>query len=359
MRVEGASRIRARRVALVSALVVASLVVGAPAAAQDARSRPAPETASLGWSRLPGAESCPTAIELGEAVDALLGRRVLVAASTADLALEGRVEPIEGGFRATIAVARRGGATEGERVYEQHGDCEALLAPVATIVALLIDPDAELQPDAELSSSAPPAPAPSAPASPDAGPAPARAVEPLRPTSSFVVRVDASVGLEAFLAPSVAPLGRAQVELGFRVGDVPLGLAFVGELAPWSRASLPADAFVDLFEARGGLGLCVEPSLAPSLGLSVCAIGEAGGAFVVGERDARSDARERLTGLVELAAMLRARLLAHVSAHLGAALGVPLRTDPWLADGAAFYRPDPLGFAVWLGLGFDAGPGAR
>lgn len=336
---------RASTQAVFLACLSGLLLATSPVRAQDA------ETASLGWSRLPGAESCPTAIELGEAVERNLGRDVLVAAPDAALSIEGRIEPAEGGFRAVLAVARRGGASEGERVYQHAGACVDALEPLALIVALMIDPDAEPEAEPE--------------AAPEAEPAAVSETEtvPESETETEVARAPLAIGgdlsatLAAFVTPSAAPAGRASLALRFPAGPLPLAVALVGVLTPWSRADVAGGSWADLLQLHGGIGLCAVPELARGLELSVCALGEAGGAFVVGQRGLVPDERERVLFLVELAATLRLRVVDALTAHAGASLAVPLRTEPYLAGGAAFYQPAPVGFFVFVGLGFDVGLG--
>jgi hypothetical protein len=341
----------------------------------------AAETASLGWSRLPGAESCPTAIELGQAAERVLGRDVLVAAPDAALSIEGRIEPAEGGFRAVLGVARRGGASEGERVYVHAGACAEALEPLALIVALMIDPEAETEtvpetvpvpetvtepepepetetvPETETETEAEPEPATEPVPEPVPVPEPEPVPLPDAGRSALALSGDLSAALAAFVTPSAAPAGRASLALRFDAGPVPLAVALVGVLTPWSRADAAAGSWVDLLQLHGGIGLCTVPELARGLELSVCALGEGGGAFVVGQRGLAPDERERVIFLLEIAATLRLRVLDALTAHAGASLAVPLRTEPYLAGGAAYYRPDPVGLFVFVGLGFDVGLG--
>ena len=67
-------------------------------AASDARAQDAKgTTATLGWARLDGAETCIGTQELAQAVEKLLGRSVFVPASEAELAIEGLVDPKRAG----------------------------------------------------------------------------------------------------------------------------------------------------------------------------------------------------------------------------------------------------------------------
>jgi hypothetical protein len=320
---------------------------------------PRAETASLGWSRGPGTEMCATAIELGEEVEAILGRDVLVAAPDAELALEGRIEREGEGFRAVIAVTRRDGSSEGERIYTHPGvNCRDATESIALILALLIDPDAE-----------PPenAPPPAEREGPREGtreqhperdaPPGEETREPVGP-APFGLAVDLSGLVTAFITPSAAPGGRAAVHLRFPSGPLPpLAVVVTGWLAPWSRADAGGGAWVDHLFVLGGAGLCTIPSLTEWLDLSICVMGEAGGGFVIGERTLVPDERERVLAFFEAAITLRAHVWEALTANLGASLVVPFRTEPWLATGNAYWRPNPVGLFVFLGVGFDVGFG--
>ncbi|MBX7194317.1 MAG: hypothetical protein K1X94_19835 [Sandaracinaceae bacterium] len=328
----------------------------------------ASETASLGWSRLPGTESCATAIELGEAVEAILGRDVLVAAPDAALSLTAE------GYRATIAVTRRGGESEGERVYEHAGhECSAATEAIALILALLIDPDASLsdagsaEPESGTGtgtgtgtgagSGSDPTAGTGAESESGTGEESGTADEPQEP-APFGLALDLSGMLAAFVTPSAAPAGRAAIHLRFPSGPLPpLTVVALGWLSPWSRAQGAGDAWADYLFAIGGVGLCVAPRLASWLDLSICAAGEAGGSFVIAQQALTPDERERVAFFFEASATLRAHVYDAFTAHLGISLAVPFRTEPWAASGAAYWRPDPVGLFVFLGVGFDVGFG--
>lgn len=131
--------------------VVAALVARAALAPDEASAQPAatpadkPKTATLGWVRLDGAESCEGTQELAQHVERLLGRTVFVAPASAELAVEGRVSRTpEGGFAAVISVASATGASLGTRALGPEKTCAALTEAVELAVALMIDPDAKL-----------------------------------------------------------------------------------------------------------------------------------------------------------------------------------------------------------------------
>ncbi|MBN8609268.1 MAG: hypothetical protein J0L92_01700 [Deltaproteobacteria bacterium] len=332
----------------------ATLLFAGPAHALVAvEEPPAAETASLGWSRGPGTEMCATAIQLGEEVEAILGRDVLVAAPDAELSLEGRIERAGEGFRAVIAVTRRDGSSEGERIYTHPGvNCRDATESIALILALLIDPDAEPPSDEPDPNATDPN------ATDDSPPAETRS-EPVDDTvAPFGLAVDLSGLLAAFVTPSAAPGGRTAIHLRFPSGPLPpLAVVVTGWLAPWSRADASGGAWVDHLFVVGGAGLCTIPSLTDWLDLSICVMGEAGGGFVIAERTLVPDERERVLAFFEAAITLRAHVWQALTANLGASLVVPFRTEPWLATGNVYWRPDPVGLFVFLGVGFDVGFG--
>jgi len=106
-------------------------------AQDEARRGPA-----LHWVRLPGAESCITAAELAQRVEARLERGVFVLPQHAELAVEGHVRPrAEGGFVASLAVSNRAGVLLGARDLESpDADCRALDDALILITALTLFP---------------------------------------------------------------------------------------------------------------------------------------------------------------------------------------------------------------------------
>jgi hypothetical protein len=128
---------------LLSAFASAALVVYC-ALVTSVHAQPLPRPA-LHWSRAADATSCIDPQQLALRVTALTGP-VLVAASAADVSIEGHVERLpSGSFRARVTSTSRGGAQRGERTLEQDGDCRALDEALAFVIALLIDPDLVLQ----------------------------------------------------------------------------------------------------------------------------------------------------------------------------------------------------------------------
>jgi hypothetical protein len=112
--------------------------------AASARAEP-PRRPALHWSRTPEAASCIDPRALALRVIELTGP-VLVAASDADVSIEGQIERLaEGTFRASVTATGTDGVQRGTRTLEQQGDCRALDQALAFVIALLIDPDLVLQ----------------------------------------------------------------------------------------------------------------------------------------------------------------------------------------------------------------------
>lgn len=131
--------------------IIVSLAIVAPgvALAQESDEREL-RTSSLSWVRLPGAESCISTRALAEAVEARLRRPVIISAAQADLSIEGRISPLESGFRAVVVVSSPDGAVLGERTIDQEvDDCRVLDERLALVIAVMIDPEAALAPDPE------------------------------------------------------------------------------------------------------------------------------------------------------------------------------------------------------------------
>lgn len=151
---------RAQR--LLPAVVTAlSVLSSAPASAGEET-----QTFALSWVRLAGAEACIGPVELARAIDERLGRRVIVPPASADVSVEGRVEPSEGGgFRALIALTQADGIVIGSReVVTTSANCRELDPKLVLVIALTVDPDATERPP-EHDPSPPPEddPAPSEP----------------------------------------------------------------------------------------------------------------------------------------------------------------------------------------------------
>jgi hypothetical protein len=217
--------LRSRSVGVLASVAAIFLLAlgGGRAAAGDA---PSKKTASLGWSRLEGADGCIATRDLAQGVEKLLGRSALVSASQADLAIEGRIEKRAPGpgYHATLTVSSSKGDPLGSReLSTESSDCRALDAEVELAVALMIDPEAAL---------APPTAAPSASASaPPVVSAPPTASVTAPPARTVYVPVPAP-------PPPPAPEPwRGDLAAGVAVGfghlpEVSPGVVIAGSLEP-------------------------------------------------------------------------------------------------------------------------------
>src|SRR5579871_2651613 len=132
---------------------------------------------SLGWVRLPGAESCIATRDLARDVEQRLGKAVFVSPAQAEVIVEGRIEAVTGGeaaFRARLTLTNAQGAVLGTRDLDvpAGSTCRSIDDQLSLVIALLIDPDAILAPRG--APSPPPVP-PVPPAQPKVAPVPAPA----------------------------------------------------------------------------------------------------------------------------------------------------------------------------------------
>jgi hypothetical protein len=321
-------------------LVLFWIVLAPTAAAQDDA---AGRTASLGWVRLPGAESCPSAQAIAQATEALLGREAFVPPADAALAIEGRAEAREGGFRATLAVSDATGASVGERVVEADGTCDALLSPLSIVLAILVDPDAT-----------PVTPPPDDP--PD----------PIIETRVITERVEVPVevrsppwrlelDLGAVLAVGATPFVSGGGELYVFLtppGFVPIGLH--GWIVPFSRADFGAGLFVDQLTSWVGLSICPAAAHDETFSIAACAGLDVGAVFVVGsERTVVPTDTNRITGGLDLSVRGRVHLIGPLWLTLSAALLVPFRNQSFnYAMTIPYYAPEPVALIVTLGPSF-------
>ncbi len=311
--------------------------------------------------RLPGAESCISAADLGARIETHLGRKVLVSPSVADLSIEGRVEPTGQGaarrFRATVGGTRRSGEPIGTReLVSPTGDCRSLDDGLVIVLALMIDPDAT---------------APAQPEPPPPLPAPitreivseriiVREIERVPPEPARAPwLVDASAaGVAAFeRVPGVAP----GVRVGLRAGPSRLA-AF--EL---SFGALPSGALdagtrrVAVAVLDAGLAFCPGLALGSRFEVGGCAGMRVGVVRSTGQGfDADHDVDR---GLADVAVGPRATatLVGPLFAVASASLVVPLVRQETTATNAAgdevvLHTRGALGAELGAGLGLHFSP---
>lgn len=355
LRVEAAGYTCERRCRLVRA--EASLVLNvAPAARSHRKGKqatrpPGERTSSLSWVRMPGAEGCLASAPLARAVEDQLDRHVFVSAADADLAVEGRAERVDDGWRAVIQVTDAEGAILGERTLESAAEACDELGEMATVaVALMIDPL-------------------TAPAEPDR-PDPPPDAEPRERVVVRTERVEVPVEVPVPVEPPPRPGWRVEIDAAL-VGSVGLSpllnLGGMSELIfeppgfvpfaihaavfPFSRAEQSSGAHADFFHVHGGVQICPLGLRDGGLALHGCLGVDAGAVFVVGG-DLAVDETERVIGQGHVALRGHWDVVGPLTIRLGLHLLIPFRQDdPFTSAGAPFYTPEPVAGMADLGVG--------
>jgi len=289
---------------------------------------------TLSWTRLEGAEVCPTVVQVAAELEEILGRSVLVDASLADRIVEVSVSPgTDVAFVARIQVSSPSGEVLGLRELAAHAaDCSDLLEGASMAIALMIDPDA-LGREREVEAIEVPIVVPAEP----------------QPPTRFTMDVGGAATFA--VGPFVSGAGYARALLSLP-GFVPFGV--VGVLQPFSRAEAMGGA-VDFTTVLGGLTICPLFFHGARFSIEGCAGIDLGGALVVGNaRPMMLRENERFLVQLDLQAAGRVVLFGPLALHLLAALVVPFRNDAWLqADGSTFFAPEPVGAMVGLGISLD------
>lgn len=296
------------------ALTAALGLLAASLGSVDADAAPPAGASSLGWVRHPGAETCIGSRALAEAVEARLGRPVFGSAAQADLAIEGRIEREPGGaWRAVIAVAGADEVALGTRELRSEApSCHALDAELALVIAVMLDPQADLRPA--------PAPAPA------------------------VVARPALIAIPYRLPPPAEPWrGGLQAGAVFSLGLLPgpgVGLSVRGRLTPprWPAIELGGALWLPGQAATGSRGtrlalveglvaLCPLRTSASGFDLGACAEIRIGQIRSGGFGFNLSFDQERPTVAPSLEGQLRRRLVGPLVAGLGLGLLVPIVRD--------------------------------
>lgn len=316
-------------------------------------------TSTLSWTRLTGAEACPTLPEMATQMDALTGRSVISSSSEADLVIEAYVEALpvtsESRFRATVHVATREGEVLGERVIEtSDATCEALRERASIAMVLMIDPDADLSGTHEAPVEVAPEVVPEvvpevAPEVVEVAPTP----EPAAVVNPHRMTIDLGAGASLAVGPFVAPSGHLRV-LFAPSGFVPFGV--VGSLVPWSRAEV-AGAFVDFLHVLAGVTICPLFFHDEVGSLELCGGVDLGGALAIAHTPSLS-LRETERLLVQLDVNLVGRITLipqWLVLHANASLYVPFRGEAWRLSGsdAAYFQPEPVAAMLGFGMSLD------
>ncbi len=321
----------------------ASLVVQvAPAGARKQDEAPRERTSSLSWVRMPGAEGCLSSGELARAVETRLSRRVFVSAAEADLAVEGRAERTDSGWRAVLQVSDAGGGVLGDRTLESGEEgCDALGRLVALTVALMIDPLTAREDEEE---EEPP------PEDPVVIVRTERVEVPVeRPGPRWRVEIDTALVGALGLLPTPALGGVATVILE-PPGFIPLVVE--GALFPFVRAEHASGVHADFLQVHAGLALCPLAIRESGLALHGCVGADGGAVFVLGG-DAALDERERVIGQARASLRGHWDVIGPLTVRLGLHFLVPFRHEPFTtgAGANAFYTPEPVAGMVDLGAG--------
>lgn len=317
----------------------------APAQKQDAA---AARTSSLSWVRLPGAESCVSSQALASSVEAQLERTVFVSASAADLAVEGRAERTEAGWRAVLNVTDDAGRSLGERVVESaEPSCEVLGQTVAVAVSVMIDPLTAPSPATDEPA---PAPEPVAPPEPEVIVRTVRVEVPVEPPAPepprWRVEVDTTLVGAVGLTPTLSLGGMTSI-----IVEPPdfIPVLVEGVLIPWSPANTPSGQ-ADFLHFHAGLQLCPLALREGGLALHGCLGADAGGVIVVGG-DLQVDEGERIIGQAHAALRGHWDIVGPLSLRAGLHLLVPFRHDAFTVGGAAIYAPEPVAGMLDIGVG--------
>jgi len=297
---------------------------------------------------MPGAESCVSTQALARAVEARLHRPVFVSAARADLSVEGSVEPIADppGWRATVRVRDEHGTLLGEREIAIQGpSCGDLGEPVALVIALMIDPDADLTGEPE--------------AQPDPTPPPATRVEVRRETVFVPVPPEERPPSWRFEGGAGVVTGRGHLpfpSVGAGAGAVlePLSFpAIEAHGAVW-RAAQPDGSSADIRRWDGGLTLCPLARTMSAGGYALCGGGQAA---LMSSRSVRGDANTGTYVVPELVVLGRGSLviIEPFVLRFGLSVFVPLRRPSFYETQAS----EPVFRSDWIGTVADFGLGLR
>lgn len=309
-----------------------------------------PRTASLSWVRPAEADTCVATRALARAVDERLGRRVIVSASEADLSVEASVERVADppGWRAVVNLRDAEGRSLGSREIASAGpSCESLRAPLAVVIAVLIDPEASL---------APRKPSTPAPAPPVAEPTPAPST-PARPCAPPKERWSASAWAGAATSAGLLPAIGLGATVGARLTP-PHFWALELHGVWWAPQSLPAErgAAVSFALAYAGIGLCPLALGSPSVSFTGCFGARLGSLRAAPSGFDVEAAHEQLVADVTASGRLSVPIVRPLVLLAGVTLGAALRRDDVRYEQPSggersLFRPAPVSAAADLALG--------
>jgi hypothetical protein len=325
------------------AMATAALTTAALSAGAE---RPATRTSSLSWIRLPGAEGCVSTHDLARDVEERLGHPIFVSPSDADVSVEGHIEPNgkAPGWHAVLVLRDAHGASLGTReLRREDASCDAMRAPLALVIVVMIDPDAALGPHE------PPAPPP--------------------PPQTIVIEKPVPVIVRVPEAPPMKPPWHLDTG-GSLVGSVGLlpgpgiGLFGGGILVPprqFFGAEVYGAAWLDQSVTAGsssatfwfgyvGGGLCPLVLRGRRVDGFGCASGQLGYLASYGPSGTSNQAQAHIAGALELRGTLH--IAGPFTARAGAMLVVPLIRNQFVyGENAPLFRMAPVAATADLGLG--------
>jgi hypothetical protein len=216
----------------------------------------APVSHQVRWLREGGATSCIDERDLVAGVEQRLGR-ALGGDVIAVRVIQGRVEAIDGGYRAHIVVFDERGVVLGEReLVEPSADCRKLDDKLTLVIALAIDPDAV----ARQSAAQPPPPPPLPPPPPITSPH----VAPPRAPWNLALGVSGAAALGVM--PGLGVGGRLSLAI-----DPPSVPALVIGASAWAPdRETVADGGSRFTLVGAGAAICPRLRTGGMLGIAVC-----------------------------------------------------------------------------------------
>ncbi|APR87421.1 hypothetical protein A7982_12770 [Minicystis rosea] len=336
---------RASRCALAVPALLSVLAATGPARAAP------PRAASLGWTRLPGAEACVGTRDLALAVERRLKRAIFVSAALADVAVEGRIERAGDPDRwhAVFTVSDPHGAVLGTReVSSSEQSCRAIDEELALVVALMIDPEAALSPQPAAAPSFTPPPAPCAPSF--APPIPCTPP----PARSWHV----GVSLGPAIALGLLPRTGAAAQLRARIVPPRFWAFEVGGMI-WFPNEVHAGTFGGRFSLAGVfLSVCPLTVTGFDVQLSTCAGAQLGAVHAGGLGFDRVEEHERVVFDFTLGARFGRRIAGPIAAVVGLGLLIPTTRDRFYYEDAMgaraeLFRRSPAAGVLDAGIGIE------
>lgn len=361
--------LRARwRPALWSALRVCFLFLSIFFLAPTARAAENGVTSALSWVRLPGAETCITAPELGARIEKHLGRAVLVSPSVADVSIEGRIQRAGSIYKATVGGTRHDGTPIGTReLTSSAGDCRSIDDGLVLVVALMIDPNAT-------SAAEPAKPATTTTTTTTHEIVHERVIVrdiehvpplPPPPPASTPWLVEAQLASSASIerAPGVAPAFAASARVGpsrLLAFELLFGVLPSAELTGVRSSATTSDASVDFAIIEGGFSYCPTIALGRfdlggCAGLRAGLLRSSGRGFANGSQDA-----DRGLADIAIGPRVEVRVAGPFFVLVNGAAFVPLvRQETTATSGGAttvLSKRSALGGEVGIGVGLRFSP---